>query len=140
MGIRGLVRAAAGFAVAALMAACAIGLPTRASDLPGSDLSPPVVATVAKASETATQFCTAQIIAHDLGIVGVFDTAWATVTDCDGNWAMISWDPVGDTRRIIRRDPIEGWQTYAFMAHNICWSRAGADGAPTQLRQYFMNC
>ncbi|MFI9510160.1 hypothetical protein [Nocardia sp. NPDC052566] len=84
--------------------------------------------------------CTASAIAADLNIIGEFDAAWATISECDGHWAVIAWDLPGDTQRVIRRTPTDGWTTYTFTPHTTCWDRAIADGAPQRLHPYFYPC
>ncbi|CAM4409461.1 hypothetical protein NONI108955_25760 [Nocardia ninae] len=82
--------------------------------------------------------CAAQSIVHDLDDIGELGSHNATVTECDGNWAVIAWDAPGDTQRIVRRTP-DGWATYVYFPHNVCWTKASADGVPTRLQKYF-NC
>ncbi|RJO74767.1 hypothetical protein D5S18_15045 [Nocardia panacis] len=137
MIIGGIAWATAGFAAAAVMAGCAVGHSPGAAQ--GARANP-AVATVARVDAAAVGFCAAEIIAKDLGIIGEFDAAWAEVTECDGHWALIAWDQVGDTRRVIRRDPIDGWKTYAYTAHSICWTSAVTDGVAPRLQRYFLGC
>ncbi|WP_378732305.1 hypothetical protein [Nocardia brasiliensis] len=84
-------------------------------------------------------FCAAQTIVHDLDDIGELGSHNATVTECDGNWAVIVWDVPGDSQRIVRRAP-DGWATYVYFPHDVCWTKAAADGVPTRLQDYFIIC
>ncbi|MFC4126651.1 hypothetical protein [Nocardia rhizosphaerae] len=66
--------------------------------------------------------------------LGMLDNA--TVTWCDGTWAVISFDTPGDNQRIVHR--VDGtWTAYVRFPHEVCWSTAEADGVPADLRRYF---
>ncbi|MFI6867007.1 hypothetical protein [Nocardia sp. NPDC050406] len=84
--------------------------------------------------------CAGQTIVHDLGEGPPYTTATPTVSECDGFWAVISWDIPGDSQRIVRRGYDSGWTTYVRFPHDICWSQATAEGVPANLEKYFQNC
>lgn len=62
--------------------------------------------------------------------------AAATISHCDGQWAVISWDTPGDNQRILTRSS-GTWTTYVAFPHQTCWAKATADGVPDRLRSYF---
>lgn len=80
--------------------------------------------------------CAAATIVHDLDDIGELADANATVSECDGAWAVIVWDSPGDSQRIVRH-AADGWITYVYFPHDICWTTAAADGVPARLRPYF---
>ncbi|WP_218581754.1 hypothetical protein [Nocardia cyriacigeorgica] len=83
--------------------------------------------------------CAAETIEHDLGVGPDLANASATVTECDGRWAIISWDVPGDSQRLVRHDGTV-WTGYVSFPHEICWSRAMADGVPARFQRYFPGC
>ncbi|MFD5180465.1 hypothetical protein ACFWM1_31965 [Nocardia sp. NPDC058379] len=60
----------------------------------------------------------------------------ATISHCDGRWAVVSWDSPGDNQRIITR-ATGTWATYVQFPHDTCWAEASAAGVPDTLRHYF---
>ncbi|TCJ99084.1 hypothetical protein [Nocardia alba] len=68
--------------------------------------------------------------------LGVDPGPVATIPDCDGKWGVIRWNTPGDNQRVITRTS-GTWTTYVRFPHDICWSRAAADGVPDRLRTYF---
>ncbi|MFE9576056.1 hypothetical protein ACFYO1_06695 [Nocardia sp. NPDC006044] len=80
--------------------------------------------------------CAAATIVHDLDDLGELIDANATVRECDGAWAVIVWDSHGDSQRIVRH-AADGWLTYVYFPHDVCWTTAVADGVPARLRPYF---
>ncbi|MEV6554924.1 hypothetical protein AB0M22_04320 [Nocardia sp. NPDC051756] len=80
--------------------------------------------------------CAAATIVHDLDDIGELTSANATVSQCDGAWAVIVWDSPGDSQRIVRH-AVDGWITYVYFPHDVCWTKAAADGVPARLRPYF---
>ncbi|WP_280232443.1 hypothetical protein [Nocardia cyriacigeorgica] len=83
--------------------------------------------------------CAADTIEHDLQVGPELADASATVTECDGRWAIIAWDVPGDSQRLVRRDG-GAWSTYVAFPHETCWSRAGADGVPARFERHFPDC
>ncbi|MGW6424724.1 hypothetical protein ACWF82_18780 [Nocardia sp. NPDC055053] len=85
-------------------------------------------------SEPATA-CAESTIETELGV----DPAPAAdISECDGQWAVVSWATPGDNQRIITRTS-GTWTTYVLFPHTTCWDKATADGVPDRLRSYF-NC
>ncbi|WP_159080290.1 hypothetical protein [Nocardia suismassiliense] len=80
--------------------------------------------------------CSAKKIAGDLAEQGGIPAGTPSVRDCDGNWAVISWDSPGDTQRIVW-SAADHWSTYLVFPHDRCWARAEVDGAPARLKPYF---
>ncbi|MFE6920536.1 hypothetical protein ACFVAV_05770 [Nocardia sp. NPDC057663] len=70
--------------------------------------------------------------------LGVDPAPAADISECDGQWAVISWTVPGDNQRIITRTS-GTWTTYVLFPHTTCWDTAAADGVPDRLRPYF-NC
>ncbi|MFG1795328.1 hypothetical protein [Nocardia sp. NPDC049149] len=83
--------------------------------------------------------CAPQTIVRDLDDIGDLGNENATVSDCDGTWAIIAWDVPGDTMRLVRR-AADRWSTYVVFPHNVCWIKATADGAPPRFQDYFIAC
>ncbi|WP_249040431.1 hypothetical protein [Nocardia cyriacigeorgica] len=83
--------------------------------------------------------CAADTIERDLGVGPDLANASATVSDCDGQWAIIVWDTPGDSQRLVRHDGTT-WTTYVAFPHEICWSQAVADGVPSRFERYFPDC
>ncbi|WP_433672600.1 hypothetical protein ACQP06_13965 [Nocardia sp. CA-136227] len=83
--------------------------------------------------------CAQQTINHDLKVESRLSGAAATVTGCDGNWAVIAWDVQGDSQRVVRHTA-SGWTTYVGFPHNVCWAKAEQDGVPDRLKKYFTGC
>ncbi|PXX63871.1 hypothetical protein DFR70_10553 [Nocardia tenerifensis] len=86
--------------------------------------------------EPLSPHCAAATIVHDLDDIGELTSYNAKVSECDGAWAVIVWDIHGDSQRIVRH-AADGWATYVVFPHDICWSKAAADGVPARLRPYF---
>ncbi|MFC9999423.1 hypothetical protein [Nocardia sp. NPDC127526] len=84
--------------------------------------------------------CASQTILHDLGEGPPYTTTLATVSECDGFWAVIVWDMPGDSQRIVHRGYDFGWRNYVYFPHDVCWSQAKADGVPANLEKYFLKC
>ncbi|WP_306363955.1 hypothetical protein [Nocardia sp. CC227C] len=84
--------------------------------------------------------CAPQTIVHDLGEGPPYTTATPTVPECDGYWAVISWDIPGDSQRIVRRAHGSPWRTYVSFPHDVCRAEAAADGLPVELEKYFSVC
>ncbi|WP_245722203.1 hypothetical protein [Nocardia crassostreae] len=84
--------------------------------------------------------CASQTILHDLGEGPPYTTTLATVSECDGYWAVIVWDMPGDSQRIVHRGYDFGWTNYVYFPHDKCWSEAKADGVPANLEKYFLKC
>lgn len=70
--------------------------------------------------------------------LGVDPAPAADISECDGQWAVVSWATPGDNQRIITRTS-GTWTTYVLFPHTTCWETATADGVPGSLRRYF-NC
>ncbi|MCM6773608.1 hypothetical protein NDR87_09010 [Nocardia sp. CDC159] len=83
--------------------------------------------------------CAVQTVVHELDDLGELGTEAATVRECDGKWAVIAWDLPGDSQRIIRR-AADGWVTYVYFPHDVCWAKASADGVPARMQKYFPSC
>ncbi|WP_228792671.1 hypothetical protein [Nocardia cyriacigeorgica] len=83
--------------------------------------------------------CAAETIERDLGVGPELANASATVSDCDGRWAIIVWDTPGDSQRLVRHDGTT-WSTYVAFPHETCWSQAVADGVPGRFEKYFPAC
>lgn len=99
--------------------------------------SPVVVGTT---TSTAVDFCAPQRIVQDLNVEQWLQGATATVKDCTGSWAQISWDVRGDNARIVYRGDTPKWKDYVRFPHNVCWAQAQADGAPADYKKYFSVC
>ncbi|WP_232852173.1 hypothetical protein [Nocardia acididurans] len=84
--------------------------------------------------------CASQTIVHDLNVDAWMRDATPTVTNCDGYWAVIVWDVPGDSQRIVSRTPSTPWQTYVGFPHDVCWTKARADGVPDSFESYFTKC
>jgi len=83
--------------------------------------------------------CASQTIVRDLGLGEPFTSAAATVSECNGAWAVIVWDMPGDSQRIVRQMDAR-WTTYVLFPHDLCWSWAQSDGAPNTMERYFTAC
>lgn len=83
--------------------------------------------------------CASETIVRDLGLGEPFSSAAATVSECNGSWAVIVWDMPGDSQRIVRQMDSR-WSTYVVFPHELCWSSAQSDGAPNALEGYFSAC
>ncbi|MEV6432108.1 hypothetical protein [Nocardia sp. NPDC051463] len=83
--------------------------------------------------------CTAAAIVDDLDVAPYLAAAHATVSECEGGWAVIVWDVPGDSQRIVVHNP-DGWTTYIGFPHDACWTEALADGVPARLQRYFLPC
>ncbi|WP_069167718.1 hypothetical protein [Nocardia altamirensis] len=91
------------------------------------------------APENLPPGCAPQAIAQDLDDIGGLGNENATVSDCDGTWAVIGWDVPGDTLRIVHK-VADRWATYVAFPHDVCWTKAAADGAPARYQEYFIAC
>ncbi|WP_194836386.1 hypothetical protein [Nocardia sp. XZ_19_369] len=86
--------------------------------------------------DSAPDPCSAETIARDLAKQGGIPTGMPSVRECDGNWAVISWDSPGDTQRIVYSVP-DRWSTYLVFPHDKCWAQAESEGVPARLKPYF---
>ncbi|MEU0544196.1 hypothetical protein ABZ319_30440 [Nocardia sp. NPDC005978] len=84
--------------------------------------------------------CASQTIVHDLAVEDALKKATPTVTDCDGFWAVISWNVPGDSQRIVHRGADFGWKNYVTFPHKVCLDKAKTDGVPAPLHKYFQPC
>ncbi|MGX1808069.1 hypothetical protein ACWIGI_20310 [Nocardia sp. NPDC055321] len=84
--------------------------------------------------------CASQAIVHDLAVEEGLRKATPTVTDCDGSWAVISWNVPGDSQRIVHRGTDFGWKNYVVFPHQVCLDKAKTDGVPAPLHKYFSPC
>lgn len=91
-------------------------------------------------NDPAATACTPQAIARDLDDLGWLADKKATVSECDGRWAVIVWDVPGDSQRIVRRPEDGKWRTYVVFPHDTCRAKATADGVPARLQPYFLPC
>ncbi|WP_245673675.1 hypothetical protein, partial [Nocardia lijiangensis] len=98
-----------------------------------------VVTGTLRFNDPAPEACAAETIVGELDDAGDLTADAATVSECDGAWAVISWDIPGDSQRIVHRTP-DGWRTYVVFPHDTCWSTAAADGVPARLQPYFHSC
>ncbi|MGX1808068.1 hypothetical protein ACWIGI_20305 [Nocardia sp. NPDC055321] len=121
-----------------MQSAFAIGVVLAAAACePDTGGGPVVVSTPPDSAQSA---CAVQNVVKDLTIGDWQRDATATVKDCDGTWAFISWDSPGDSARIVHRDNGK-WADYVIFPHDTCWSEAAAAGAPAEtMRQYFSAC
>ncbi|MCP2299421.1 hypothetical protein APR11_005876 [Nocardia amikacinitolerans] len=90
-------------------------------------------------NDPAPADCAAETIVGELDDAGDLTAEGATVTECDGSWAVIVWDVPGDSQRIVHRTA-DGWRTYVVFPHDVCWSTAAADGVPARFESYFQPC
>ncbi|MEU0544195.1 hypothetical protein ABZ319_30435 [Nocardia sp. NPDC005978] len=120
-----------------VQSAFAIGVVLAAAACePDTGSGPTVVSTPPDSTPSA---CAAATIVKDLKIDEWQRDAEATVTDCNGEWAFISWDSPGDNARIVYRAASK-WADYVRFPHDRCWSEASAAGAPATLQKYFQSC
>ncbi|MFD0364359.1 hypothetical protein ACFQZZ_23215 [Nocardia sp. GCM10030253] len=98
-----------------------------------------IVSGVLRFEDPAPLPCTAEAIVDDLDVPPYLAAARVTVSECEGGWAVIVWDVPGDSQRIVVRNP-DGWTTYVYFPHDVCWTEAVADGVPTRLQRYFLTC
>ncbi|QXN95577.1 carboxypeptidase-like regulatory domain-containing protein [Nocardia iowensis] len=81
--------------------------------------------------------CSAQTVVLELDDLDAhLLSANATVSECDGQWAFVAWDSPGDSARLIRR-AATGWTTYVRFPHDVCWTKAAADGVPARMKEHF---